>query len=63
LAFDWKNYQTPNGFEGEAVMMTPMGGFYINPELGRHQVRLSYVLKKALEKYNNIGIKDDKYIR
>ena len=45
-------------------MMAPASGFYSNPELGRHQVRLAYVLEKkkirralfilekALEAYN-----------
>lgn len=27
-------------------MMAPASGFYSNPELGKHQVRLAYVLKK-----------------
>ena len=45
-------------------MMAPAAGFYSDPELGRNQVRLAYVLKKedlqraifvlskALEAYN-----------
>ena len=33
-------------FEGETVMMAPAAGFYRNPDLGRNQVRLAYVLKK-----------------
>ena len=31
-------------FEGETVMMAPAAGFYRNPDLGRNQVRLAYVL-------------------
>lgn len=30
----------------ETVMVAPMGGFYSNPELGRKQVRIAYVLKE-----------------
>jgi len=33
-------------YEGETVMMAPAAGFYRNPELGRSQVRMAYVLKK-----------------
>ena len=52
-------------YQGETVMMAPAAGFYSNPELGRNQVRMAYVLKKedlakalvilekALEVYNN----------
>lgn len=48
----------------ETVMVAPMGGFYSNPELGKKQVRIAYVLKSedlqrsiellkdAIEKYN-----------
>ncbi|MDO4763306.1 MAG: pyridoxal phosphate-dependent aminotransferase [Flavobacteriaceae bacterium] len=48
----------------ETVMVAPAGGFYSNPELGKKQVRIAYVLKEedlrrsvellkdALEKYN-----------
>ncbi len=51
--------------DGETVMMAPAAGFYRNPDLGRNQVRLAYVLKKedlqralmlirgALKAYNN----------
>lgn len=51
-------------YENETVMLAPMGGFYSNPELGKKQVRIAYVLKKeelrrsvallkiALEQYN-----------
>ena len=51
--------------EGGTVMMAPAAGFYRNPELGRNQVRMAYVLKKedlakalvilekALEAYRN----------
>ena len=50
---------------GEAILMAPAAGFYTNPELGKDQVRLAYVLckddlrraimilEKALEAYNN----------
>lgn len=31
---------------GETVMVAPMGGFYSNPELGKKQVRIAYVLKE-----------------
>ncbi|MBQ6953900.1 MAG: pyridoxal phosphate-dependent aminotransferase, partial [Bacteroidales bacterium] len=39
---------------GETVMMAPAAGFYSNPELGKNQVRMAYILKiedlaKALE--------------
>ncbi len=51
-------------YEGATVMMAPGTGFYTNPEDGRHQVRMAYVLnkedlakamvvlRKALEAYN-----------
>jgi aspartate aminotransferase len=51
-------------YEGETIMMAPASGFYSDPELGRDQVRMAYVLKKedlqrallvlekALEAYN-----------
>lgn len=51
--------------DGETVMMAPAAGFYRDPDLGRNQVRLAYVLKKedlqrclmlirgALKAYNN----------
>jgi len=32
--------------DGETVMMAPAAGFYRNPELGRNQVRMAYVLKE-----------------
>ena len=50
---------------GETILMAPAAGFYTNPELGKDQVRLAYVLckddlrraimilEKALEAYNN----------
>lgn len=53
-------------YEGETIMMAPAAGFYSDPELGRNQVRLAYVLnkedlkkalivlEKALEKYNSL---------
>lgn len=34
-------------FGNETVMVAPMGGFYSNPELGKKQVRIAYVLKDA----------------
>ena len=48
----------------ETVMVAPAGGFYSNPELGKKQIRIAYVLKEedlrrsvellkdALQKYN-----------
>lgn len=44
--FSWKDEFTPEGCNGETIMMAPASGFYSNPELGRNQVRLAYVLKK-----------------
>lgn len=53
-------------YEGETIMMAPAAGFYSDPELGRNQVRLAYVLnkedlkkalivlEKALETYNSL---------
>ena len=50
---------------GETILMAPAAGFYTNPELGKDQVRLAYVLckddlrraimilQKALEAYNH----------
>lgn len=32
--------------DGETIMMAPAAGFYRNPDLGRNQVRMAYVLKK-----------------
>jgi aspartate aminotransferase len=55
---------TDFNYEGETIMMAPASGFYSDPELGRDQVRMAYVLKKedlqrallvlekALEEYN-----------
>lgn len=34
-------------YEGETVMMAPATGFYATPGLGRNQVRMAYVLRKA----------------
>ena len=34
-------------YEGETVFMAPASGFYTNPELGRNQVRLAYVISKS----------------
>ncbi len=51
-------------YEGETVMMAPASGFYSDPEKGRNEVRIAYVLKKedlqralfilgkAIESYN-----------
>ena len=60
-------YHSPDGKypAGETVMMAPAAGFYSNPELGRSQVRMAYVLNKddlgralaalaeALKQYNS----------
>lgn len=32
-------------YEKQTVMVAPAGGFYSNPELGKNQVRIAYVLK------------------
>ena len=52
-------------YEGQTVIMAPGSGFYTNPEDGRNQVRMAYilnkedlakavlVLRKALEAYQN----------
>ena len=52
-------------YEGQTVIMAPGSGFYTNPEDGRHQVQMAYilnkedlakavlVLRKALEAYQN----------
>lgn len=62
---------TPSGNKnkpviGETIMMAPAAGFYTNPELGKNQVRLAYVLckkdlqralmilERALEEYKNV---------
>jgi aspartate aminotransferase len=34
-------------YEGETVFMAPASGFYTNPDLGRNQVRMAYVISKA----------------
>lgn len=44
--FSWKDEFTPEGYNGETIMMAPGSGFYSNPENGRNQVRLAYVLDK-----------------
>ena len=53
-------------YEGQTVMMAPSSGFYTDPEEGRKQVRMAYVLnkedlskamivlRKALETYNSM---------
>lgn len=63
--FYWRDEHTPDGVKGETIMMAPASGFYSNPEYGKNQVRLAYVLDKhkikralfilgkALEKYNS----------
>lgn len=33
-------------YEGQTVFMAPASGFYTNPEFGRDEVRIAYVLKK-----------------
>lgn len=33
-------------YEGETVMMAPASGFYSNPEHGRNEVRIAYVLER-----------------
>lgn len=44
--FSYKDKKTPEGCTGETVMMAPAAGFYSEPELGKDQVRLAYVLRK-----------------
>ena len=53
-------------YEGETVMLAPASGFYTDPNKGRDEVRIAYVLKKddlqralfilekALEQYNSL---------
>lgn len=49
--FRYKDAKTPEGCIGETIMMAPASGFYTNPELGKDQVRLAYVLcRKDLER-------------
>ena len=64
--FYWKDEFTPKGIKGETIMMAPGRGFYTNPENGRNEVRLAYVLdkekikralfilEKAIEAYNSL---------
>ena len=64
--FVWKDEFTPNGVEGETIMLAPASGFYTNTHMGHNEVRLAYVLnkkdlkralfllEKALEKYNHL---------
>lgn len=33
-------------YEGQTIFMAPGSGFYSNPELGKNQVRMAYVLKR-----------------
>ena len=44
--FYWKDEFTPEGIKGETIMMAPGRGFYTNPENGKNEVRLAYVLEK-----------------
>lgn len=44
--FYWKDELTPEGVKGETLMMAPGKGFYTNPENGKNEVRLAYVLNK-----------------
>lgn len=44
--FYYRDEETPNGYNGETVMMAPAAGFYTDPNLGKDQVRLAYVLNK-----------------
>ena len=44
--FYWKDEFTPQGVKGETIMMAPGKGFYTNPENGKNEVRLAYVLEK-----------------
>ena len=65
--FYWKDEFTPQGMKGETIMMAPGKGFYTNPEKGKNEVRLAYVLEKqkikralfilerALESYNQLS--------
>ncbi len=45
--FSYRDEFTPEGYEGETVMMAPAAGFYTDPALGKNQVRLAYVLNKS----------------
>lgn len=57
-------------YEGQTVMMAPGSGFYTDPEEGRKQVRMAYVLnkedlskamvvlRKALETYNSMYMRN-----
>lgn len=57
---------TDFSYEGQTVMMAPGSGFYTDPNEGRNQVRMAYVLnkdelakamivlRKALEEYNSL---------
>lgn len=44
--FSWKDDKTPKNCVGETIMMAPGAGFYTDPNLGKNQVRLAYVLEK-----------------
>jgi aspartate aminotransferase len=33
-------------YEGQTIFMAPASGFYTNPDLGKNEVRIAYVLKK-----------------
>jgi aspartate aminotransferase len=55
-------------YEGQTIFMAPASGFYTNPNLGKNEVRIAYVLKKeelqkamtvlakALEAYKQLAI-------
>lgn len=55
-------------YEGQTIMLAPGNGFYTDPEVGKNEVRIAYVLnindlekamivlRKALEEYNARGI-------
>ena len=37
---------TDFSYEGQTIMMAPGSGFYTDPEEGRHEVRMAYVLNR-----------------
>lgn len=45
--FYWKDDLTPPDIKGETIMMAPGRGFYTNPQNGKNEVRLAYVLDKS----------------
>ena len=38
---------TDFNYEGQTVMLAPASGFYMTPTMGRNEVRIAYVLKRA----------------